>query len=190
MIAAGLALFGCASGGDEETPTTTTSSAAAGPVNPWDLPIEQRPALFDPCSELPVEAVEQGLGGPVEPIESYENHDPGGLMACGWKNDQADISVLSTWKSRDEYLADEEFTVEDSAHELAGRTGMRLLDANDMTERSCLQLFFTERGSVWVRLDLSDLFREFKGERPADACWALEQALQPLMGHFPKGDFK
>lgn len=190
VIAAGLALFGCASGGDEETPTTTTSSAAAGPINPWNLPIEQRPALFDPCSELPVEAVEQGLGGPVEPVEQFTRHQPGGLMACGWATEEAQIIVLATWKSRDEYLADRTVTVMNQEHEVAGRTGMRLLDAIDTSERSCLQLFFTKRGTTWTKFDLIDRFREFEGERFVDACTAMEQVIPPIVAHYPEGDFK
>lgn len=188
LIAAGMVLSGCAAGGGEETPPTT-SSAAAGPVSPWDLPVEQRPALFDPCTELPLEAIEQGLGGPVEPVEQYARHQPGELMACGWRTGQADISVLATWKSRTEYLADRTFTVVDGQNEIGGRTGMRMLDAMDTTERSCLQLFFTERGTVWVKFDLIDIFRKFKGEQPADACRALDQAILPIMQHYPQGGF-
>lgn len=190
VIAAGLALFGCASGGDEETPTTTTSSAAAGPINPWNLPIEQRPALFDPCSELPVEAVEQGLGGPVEPVQQFTRHQPGGLMACSWATEHAEINVLSTWKSRDQYLKDASFTVVDPEFELGGRESMRMLDATDSTERACLQVFFTERGATWLMLDLIDRFREFDGERFVDPCNVLEQVGLPIIEHLPKGNFK
>lgn len=190
LIAAGVVLSGCASGGGEETPTTTTSSAAAGPVNPWDLPLEQRPALFDPCTELPVEAVEQGLGGPVEPVEEYTRDQPGELMACGWTTAQAHISVLATWKSRDEYLADEGFTVVAPEHELSGRAGIRALNSADKTNRACYQIFFTERGTVWLHLSLRAALREFNGERFADSCWALEQVIPPIMAHFPQGDFK
>lgn len=183
-----MVLSGCASGGGEEMPTTTTSSAAAGPVNPWDLPVEQRPALFDPCTELPVEAVEQGLGGPVEPIERFTFRKPGEMMACGWRTDQANISVLSTWKSRDEYLADGAFTVMDPEHELDGRIGMRLLDGTGDPEWSCIQQFYTERGATWLWIDLN--YYDFKGRRVADACEALEQTIPPILAHFPKGDFR
>ncbi|MDO8394341.1 MAG: hypothetical protein Q7T31_08140, partial [Dietzia sp.] len=84
---------------DNDQATTTSPAAAEETINPWDLPIEQRPALFDPCAEIPIEAVEQGVGGPVEPSEQLHNHRPGELFSCGWKNDEVLIDILSTWKS-------------------------------------------------------------------------------------------
>ncbi|WP_420795331.1 DUF3558 family protein [Dietzia alimentaria] len=184
-----MVLTGCASGGGVEG-STTTSSATAEPVNPWDLPLEQRPALFDPCTELPVEAVEQGLGGPVEKVNLYERNRPGELMACGWATDQAEISVLATWKPRYEYIKDRSLKILDLENNVDGRTGMRLVDNTAVTERSCIQLFFTERGTIWLRLDLLDFFREFRGERPTEPCGALEQAIPPIMAHYPQGEFK
>ena len=190
LVAAGVVVSGCASAdGGEETSTTTSPAAAEEPGNPWDLPIEQRPALFDPCAEIPIEAVEQVLGAPVQEIDEFTRHNPGSLMVCGWESEEAHFSVLSTWKSRDEYLADEMFEVRDENSEVAGRSGIRLSNADDMFNSTCIQLFFTSQGTVWLELALVNSLNEFRGERRSDACRAMDEAVDPVMTLIPKGDF-
>ena len=192
MAAAVLVLSGCGTGDGEETTTTATAttSAAEQPGNPWDLPLEQRPALFDPCTEIPVEAIEQGLGGPVKPFSEIESHSPGDLMSCGWKTEEAYLIMLSTWKSREKYLADRSFDVVSAHEELNGRVGMRMLDATGDPDRSCIQLFFTERGTAWLQVHLNDVFLEFSGQRRANACEVIDQVSQPIMTYLPKGEFQ
>ena len=190
LVAVGVVLSGCGTAdGDDTTTTTPTTSVAEQSNSPWDLPLEQRPALFDPCAEIPDEAVAEGFGEPVQRTERYVNHKPGELMSCGWETMTAteDISILSTWKSRDDYIADRTMTVEEN--KVNGRPGMKGLDNIDTSERGCVQLFFTERGTVWLAINLHSSFREFRGERFADACKALEQVIPPIMTHYPLGDF-
>ena len=189
LVAVGVVLSGCGTAdGDDTTTTTPTTSVAEQSNSPWDLPLEQRPALFDPCAEIPVESIEQGLGGPVTPVPEYENHKPGELLSCGWETEEVEINILSTWKSRNDYIADRTFTVENN--EINGRPGMRGLDNIGDRDFSCVQLFFTERGTVWLMLGLLDLYKEFRGVRLADPCWALEEVISPIMPHFPEGDFE
>ena len=190
LAAAVLALSGCGTGDGEETTTAATAtSAAEQPGNPWDLPLEQRPALFDPCTEIPDEAVDEGFGEPVRRVDKYVNHKPGELMSCGWAaaSGTYDISVLSTWKGRADYIADRTIDVKDNV--MHGRAGMLGLDNIDTSDRSCIQLFFSERGAVWLKLNLLGVFREFNGERWADSCKALEKVIEPIMAHYPKGSF-
>ena len=187
LVAAVVVLSGCGTGDGEET-TTTTTSATEQPGDPWDLPLEQRPALFDPCTEIPDDAVAEGFGEPVRRTERYVNHKPGELMSCGWESDDVEINILSTWKSRDDYFSDRMISVEENA--IAGRPGMRGFDTTDTTERSCIQLFFTEQGTIWLKLNLLDLLREFRGVRSAAPCEALEQVIRPIMAHYPQGDFQ
>lgn len=188
VVAAGVVLSGCASAdGGEETSTTTSPAAAEEPGNPWDLPIEQRPALFDPCSEIPVEAIEEGVGSPVKPVEEYRRQEPGSLMACGWANEEIDLSILSTWKSREDYLADTMFIVGDST-EAYGRSGFRLLDSSDPGGRSCIQMFFTERGAIWVKIDLFGMSRNFQGDQYSNSCEALDTVIAPVVSHIPEGN--
>ncbi|MDX2358888.1 DUF3558 family protein [Dietzia sp. PP-33] len=185
-----MVLSGCVAGQADDQATTTSPTTAEAPSNPWDLPIEQRPALFDPCAEIPVEAVEQGVGGPVEPVDEYTRHQPGGLMVCGWSTDEVDLSVLATWKSRDDYLNDDMFKVQDLSYEVMDRPGLRVGESDDYTKKTCIQIFFTARGTIWTKLDLFGAFHEFKGERFADPCESLDEAMVPIMASFPEGDFR
>lgn len=189
-LAACVVLSGCASdqGGDQAT--TTSPVVTESPSNPWDLPIEQRPPLFDPCAEIPIEAVEQGVGGPVEEVEEFEKHQTGELMSCGWSNDELHFGVLSTWKSREDYMVDRMFVVQDANAEVAGRTGLQISERGDISDSTCLQLFFTSQGTVWVSLDLISSFNEFKGDRFTPACEALNEAIIPIMEFVPEGDFR
>ena len=62
MVAVAVVLSGCATGdGNNQGATTTSPAADEAPANPWDVPLEQRPALFDPCEEIPIEAVEEAI---------------------------------------------------------------------------------------------------------------------------------
>lgn len=187
LVAAAVVLSGCSS---VEENVTTTSPSPETPVNPWDLPLEERPELFDPCAEIPVEAVEEGIGGPVQPVESYKRHQPGSLMACGWKSSEAHISVLSTWKSRDDYLTDPSFDIVEPQVEVAGRVGPRLADRNGSSDSSCTQLFFTPQGTVWLRLELVTGLREFKGRQFARACEEIGEVAVPVVRLLPGRDIQ
>lgn len=189
LAAVGVVLSGCGTAdGDDTTTTTPTTSVAEQSDSPWDLPLEQRPALFDPCAEIPDEAVAEGFGEPVQRTERYVNHKPGELMSCGWESEDVEINILSTWKSRDDYIADRTFTVEEN--EIGGRPGMRGLDNINDGGRTCIQFFFSERGTIWLKTNLLGRFREFNGEQFADACKALNQMVIPVIPHLPEGDFQ
>ncbi|MGN0101195.1 MAG: DUF3558 family protein [Dietzia sp.] len=186
LVAVGVGLSGCASAGGEEEPTATTTSSASAEEsgNPWDLPIEQRPALFDPCAEIPVDAVEDAVGRPVSSNDVLMRHEPDELMACGWVSDQVHLTVAASWKTRSQYLEDAAMVTVD--HD--GR-GLKMTEAGDQTDSTCLQVFFTQRGSTWVKLDIVTGLGEFRGERFVAACDALDQALAPLVELIPEGDF-
>ncbi|AVZ40337.1 MULTISPECIES: DUF3558 family protein [unclassified Dietzia] len=178
----------CGVGQDGDT-ATTSSAVAEEPGNPWDLPIEQRPPLFDPCAEIPIEAVEEGVGGPVEVNELLARHKPGEIVVCGWRSRNVHLNVLATWKPREEYLVDPSFVVIDPERELFGRSSLQLVEAGDHSASTCLQLFFTQAGTVWVKLDLVSGLNEFNGVPFAKACNVLEKAIVPIARHLPEGDF-
>lgn len=189
MVAAGVVVAGCASVDGDPLATTTGPVITETSGNPWDLPIEQRPALFDPCAEIPVEAVEQGVGGAVWNVEAYTRHQPGELMSCGWKNSELHLSLLSTWKSRAEYLADKSFAVQDAQAKVGARTGLRLSEKNDSFDTTCLQLFFTSHGTVWVSLDLVGGLSTFRGRQLVKSCDALHEVILPILAYIPEGNF-
>lgn len=186
-----MVLSGCASAdGGEETSTTTSPTAAEEPGNPWNLPIEQRPALFDPCAEIPVEAIEEGVGVAVHPIDEYANNEPGQLISCGWKSDEVHVSVLGTWKSHDEYLADPNFLVEKRNDEIGGRNALQMTERTNRAEDSCLNLLFTSRGTVWVKVTMSTALRYFRQERAVAPCDALEEVASSIVAFVPEGDYR
>lgn len=188
LLAAGLVLSGCASGDDQAQTTTTTSAVAENSANPWDLPLEQRPPLFDPCAEIPIEAVEEGVGSALEPEVGYSNMKSGELTSCGWTNDEVHIGLLSTWKSRADYLADGAFVVKDSQAEVGGRNAIRLSDTGDNTSGTCVLLFFTPKGAVWFSLDLATSLNRFKENQFSEACTVIDEAVEPIMEYLPGGD--
>lgn len=188
-VAAGVLLSGCGAGQGGDETTTTSPIVTETSANPWDLPIEQRPALFDPCAEIPIEAVEQAVGGPVEPDERLTNRRPGELVTCGWANSEVMINTIGTWKSREGYLADPSFFLRRQDSAILGRRGLTMVEAGDRTDSTCLQLFFTGRGTAYIKLDLIDGLSEFRGQRFTKACDVLDEAIVPLLPYIPEGDF-
>ena len=189
MVAAGVVVAGCASVGGDPQATTTGPVITETSGNPWDLPIEQRPALFDPCTEIPIEEVEEAVGSPLKRVDDLENGEHDGLVSCGWGNGEVNFGLLSTWKSRDDYLADPSFAVKETQAEVGGRTGLRLSELNDAFDSTCLFLFFTSRGTVWVSLDLVTGLNRFKGQKSVKACDALDDAVSRIARFIPRGEF-
>lgn len=189
-VAAVVVLSGCAAAGgdsDVRVDPSTSQVIVESQADPWELPLEERPELFDPCAEIPVEAVEEGVGSPVRPDDELRINRPGELFACGWKNEEVLFGVLSTWKSRGDYLRDESFVASES--EVLGRPGLRLLSKADMGDNSCRQLFFSSEGTLFVSVDLIHGLASFKGQVFANSCSVLDEAIVPVVQHLPDGDF-
>lgn len=189
LVAAGMVLSGCASGDGEGASTTTSPAATEPSSNPWDLPIEQRPALFDPCAELPVEAVEAGFGPTLKPDQAVHHNRPGELHSCGWKNNEVLVGVVGTWLSKQGFLEDRELVAIDTESVFLGRPGLRATDRSASRDDICYQIFFTSRGAVVVNVNLLTALREFRGERSSKACEVLDQTIGPIVEQLPEGDF-
>ena len=186
LVAAAVVVSGCGAGDGEGT---TTSASPEAPVNPWNLPLEERPDLFDPCAEIPIEAVEEGAGSRLEVIEDFSNNRPGEVISCGWKNDEAHFSMLSTWKSKQEFLTDSSLLTIDSKSNSTGRPSIRMKERADSTGMSCFHLFFTERGTFLFKASLVTSLEVFQGRQFVAACDALDQVIDPLVQFIPLGDF-
>ena len=184
LLAAAVVLSGC---GAVEENVTTTSPSPETPVNPWDLPLEDRPALFDPCAEIPVEAVEEALGGPVEPDDRLHNGNPRSLISCGWKNNEAIFGVLGTWKSREEYVSDGSYAY--TKIETGNRHGLRLVATSDLGANRCREVFFTSRGTAFISLDLFTGTTSFKGKDFVEPCEALSGISETILTYAPAGSF-
>ena len=191
LVAVGVGLSGCASAGGEEEPTATTTSSASAEEsgNPWDLPIEQRPALFDPCADVPADAVEQAVGAPIRLEELLTKSEPGQLQACGWSSDEVVLDLVATWKSHSDYLANPTGVVDGDGHPVGGRNALRLVDQEN-EPNTCRYLFFTGRGTVALTVSLATTFKTFRGHHFADACDVLQETATTLVEFLPPGDFR
>ena len=188
LLAVGLVVSGCGVGGGEGT--TTTSAVAEDPSNPWEVPLEQRPELFDPCTPAMVAAFEEGIGTPLTPEEDFTVDRPTELRGCGWTNDEVRVSILSTWKSYDQYLADRGLQIREPAYSAGDRSGMLMTDSKQSSESTCRALYFTERGTVLMSMSLRSGLRTFRGEHFVDACDGLDQVILPIIRQIPEGDFR
>lgn len=189
VLAAGLVLSGCASGG-EESPTTTTTAVAESPSNPWDLPLEQRPPLFDPCEEIPVAVVEEAIGGPTDAQPNLSKSELGVLQACGWRSEDVLLDVAATWKSFDRFLVNPTGVIDEIDTQVTGRSALRMTDRADGVPDVCRYFFFTERGTVVASVGLNGTLGEFRGERFTHVCDALDAVAGPIVQLIPEGDFR
>ena len=190
LVAAGLVLSGCTTGSEPESTTTTTTAAAAQePTNPWDLPLEQRPPLFNPCEGASLEAFDRALEEPGPPSEQMLNNEPNWLYSCMRSNDEVRIGVLASWKSKEEYYQDSQLTNQQRDFELAGRNGLRANIRGGDPSYKCIHVFFTSRGATFIDVTLRTTLRVYRGERSADACDVLDDIGPPIVDSFPKGDF-
>lgn len=185
LVAAVMVLSGCVSDAED---VTTTSPSPETPVNPWDLPLEERPDLFDPCAEIPVEAIEEALGGPVEQADLLHNYEPYNLHTCGWQTDEVLFGVVGTWKSKQQFLTDPKFGPFDTQAQVNGRPSIRAVDRTDQSENTCYQAFFTSRGTVMVNANSVSSLGEFQGERFLTGCEILDRSIGPIMKFVPEGD--
>lgn len=64
-----------------------------------------------------------------------------------------------------------------------------MVEFGDRTDSTCLQLFFTGSGAVWVKLDIVTGLGRFRGAQFVKACDALEEAMVPIMPYIPEGNF-
>lgn len=185
-------LSGCANagGGSEvQVDPSTSQVIVETQADPWALPLEERPELFDPCAEIPLEAVEAAVGGPVETSDLLTKREFGSLLACGWNSDEVMLDILSTWKPHGDFVSDPAEFVESDRWAVAGREALRLTDgANDPAV--CRDLFFTEQGTVVISLSLPTTFESFKGERFVEVCDALDEVSSYLADYVPEGDFR
>ena len=190
VVTVGMIAAGCGSAdGGEDTPTTTSAAAAEESGNPWDLPVEQRPALFDPCADVPTDAVERAVGAPVRREARLTKSDPGNLHTCGWITDELIVDLVATWKSHADYLLDPTGVIADETYPVSDRIALRLLDRAD-DPNTCRYLFFTGQGTVAISTSLTTTFKTFRGERFADVCDVLHEVSSPLVQFVPPGDYR
>ena len=106
----GGTLSACSLGDDGAAPLPEGSAAAdtAAPspaaVDPWTLPIEDRPELFNPCTEISLEDLAAaGLENPTPRPEAEDHSDDPPGHQCGWESNNFTLVVGSMWRSIDDF---------------------------------------------------------------------------------------
>lgn len=189
-LVAAVVTAGCASGDGQDPVTTTSPAVAEAAGNPWDLPLGERPPLFDPCAEIPIEAVSEGAGKPVEHSKDLTQGKSVQLNTCGWTNDEILVSALATWKSHEQYEADPESILHPQPVRVGGREAIRMTERADKSENGCHHLFFTENGTVILSVGLIDGLNRFRGEPFSQSCEVLNVMSEVLVRFVPEGDFR
>ena len=100
----GGTLSACSLGDDGAAPlpegSAAADTAASSPaaVDPWTLPIEDRPELFNPCTEISLEDLNAaGLENPTPRPQAEDHFDDPPLHQCGWEADNFNLTVGSIW---------------------------------------------------------------------------------------------
>lgn len=109
----GGTLSACSSGDDGGAPlprgSAATGADAPSPasVDPWTLPIEERPELFNPCTEISLEDLEAaGLENPTPRPEAEDHSDNPPLRQCGWEADNFTVVIGTFWRRMNSFAED------------------------------------------------------------------------------------
>ena len=83
--------------------SNTSASPASESADPWTLPVEQRPELFNPCTEISLDDLTAaGLENPTPRPEAEDFSDDPPLRQCGWEADNFLLTVGSIWTAMSE----------------------------------------------------------------------------------------
>lgn len=100
----GGTLSACSLGDDGAAPlpegSAAADTAASSPaaVDPWTLPIEDRPELFNPCTEISLEDLAAaGLENPNPWPEAELEQDSPPIKQCGWEIKDFTYIVAAQW---------------------------------------------------------------------------------------------
>lgn len=76
----------------------TSTSPAPDSVDPWTLPIEERPELFNPCTEISLhDLTAAGLENPTPRPEAEDSSENPPLHQCGWNTDNFTVIIGAHW---------------------------------------------------------------------------------------------
>lgn len=181
----GGTLSACSFGDDgaaplpEDSAAADTAASSPAAVDPWTLPIEDRPELFNPCTEISLEDLAAaGLENPLSWPEAATGKASPPLKQCGWETKTMTLVVSSHWTEIDAIDTD----VSEQKVERGERQGFDsvLLESRlTSTPLSCGLAIRSSRGLVAFDLatTTTDLFADNSDE---DACARVEQTFSEL----------
>lgn len=181
----GGALSACSFGDDGAAPlpegsaAADTAASAPAAVDPWTLPIEDRPELFNPCTEISLEDLAAaGLENPTPWPEAELQETLPPLKQCGWENESMTFVVSSHWTEIDSIDTDET----EQKIERGNRQGFdSVLLESKLTSAplSCGLAIRSNRGLVAFDL-ASTTTNLFGDDSDQNACVRVEQTFSAL----------
>lgn len=145
MCAIGALGAGC-SPGETEPP----QASAAPEPDPWTLPLEERPPVFNPCEEIDESFLEDGGYSGMSTEPGLENHGAGGFgHSCSWANESVEITIVTSWTPLEEI---ESNTGQENLGDVqvAGYEGRFFGFPNRPRSKMCSVSTQTETGTVTV----------------------------------------
>ena len=116
-------------------------------IDPWSLPLGERPPLYDSCTEMPDEALLR-IGFTAEDrLPEPDENAPGHLAGCIWESERQFVAIAGTWKSVHDYRYDLGFS-EHTRISVGGRDALMMFRESGFAV--CSLAFPTLRGVVFV----------------------------------------
>ncbi|MDO5663322.1 MAG: DUF3558 family protein, partial [Brachybacterium sp.] len=169
---------------DERAQTTEGDTTTSVEANPYELPLEERPPLFDPCTEIPEEALEEAGFTPEDKDQNFFIDDHAMINGCQWTNDDLMLSVASYWYSLEEMVANNDFQLQEPFPD-QDRSGQFFKDPN-RRDGAELAIFSTTRGVVIIDGQFASILPTFRGEPTTDLKAAFITTSIPLVNALPE----
>lgn len=197
LVVSAVAVAGACGSDDEPAGTQVTAvssagaptaAAAEGPVDPWTLPVDQRPPLFDPCTEIPADVLAQFSEG-GEQDEKMARNEPGNIFSCSWDTSEASLDLVASWKSRAE-LESERVMNFMLGQAPASSRSQKAVPVGSESDHDCREVFFTERGTIMLGVRIFNSLRSYRGRSFVNSCDALDSKVGQVESYLPWGDFR
>lgn len=141
LVAAG----GCGAT-EPEPPTTVVQSQP----DPWTLPLEDRPPVFNPCEENASSRIsEAGFKNPSRIAEADFSQSGGFGHSCSWDTSLAQVTTTGSWTSLEIIKNDPQQEVLESTS-LEGMEALILKLVGHPVERACTTSIQTRQGTLTV----------------------------------------
>lgn len=186
----GGTLSACSLGDDGAAPlpegSAAADTAASSPaaVDPWTLPVGDRPELFNPCTEISLEDLAAaGLENPTRRPEAEDHSDDPPGHQCGWNSIGFTAVVGSHWTGVDD-LRNEATEELISAEPVDGRSSAFLVPRTSSTETGCAFISETDLGLITVdlaRAATNPAQSTYGIDETSETCRAAESSLRYLI---------
>ncbi|WP_194837537.1 DUF3558 domain-containing protein [Nocardia sp. XZ_19_369] len=136
VVGVGLVLAGCEKSTDGVPTSSGQSSVSSTAKRSGSTDVDA--AIWDPCTQLPDDAVRAGGLSPDTRSKDVSGVDPTGWKVCGWRSSARwyTLGVLSGAVALDQFRARPEYEAFTPVT-VAGRSALRFLDVGDDKRLDC-----------------------------------------------------